>query len=207
MIDYNAYKLKYSDTSLGNIITVGGKNDNFNGPSKFFVHLSYILQKYNISLLRTKMDEKNGIEILKNGIKWMESLNDKPIILIGWSFGGYVTIRTLYELQCEKYLSNIKEIILLASQSHGTNCIAEITGIPITILHGTEDKNVIKIAAQQIYDTANEPKKIIFLNKTGHNFGEKYRELYEAIINIIDHFFGTSIKCNDFIYNNFINNN
>jgi hypothetical protein len=80
---------------------VSGRGGDFWGPSKLYLHLNYIVQKCNLTLMRISIRHNlnDAEEMIRNCIDKVKSTNDKPIIMIGWSLDGARIIKALQDMK------------------------------------------------------------------------------------------------------------
>ncbi len=93
-----------------------------------------------------------------------------PWTLMGFSFGAYVQHRVARELHAERLIMVGPAVSMYSF---------EATGIPTTILHGTEDEVIPFQAAREYADTHAIP--LIAIAGAGHFFHGQLRELQSLV--------------------------
>jgi len=183
-----AFKYNHIENCHATIVAIGGTGGGFNGPANIYDYLSVNLEIMNLSLLRINVfpDYLEGVENVKVGLEFLNRQNtNKDVILIGWSMGGATMIHIAKYIQ-DTEIFKVKNLIILAGQSLGSDPIKELNDIPVTIIHGTADKCLDVEVGHYLYRIANSPKRLVLLDGAGHWMSEQFDKLVESINESID---------------------
>jgi alpha/beta superfamily hydrolase len=176
--------------SVATVLAIGGLGGGFYGPAYVYDWLATTLPAQGIALLRVDVspDHMNGYENVMDALKYLREVthNSNPILLMGWSMGGASIIHAAKHL-LDSGDFPLRGLITLAGQSYGADPIKGIQGVPISILHGTADTCMGPRVAESIYQMANEPKSIHFLEGAGHFMEERREELSQRVWDFIMH--------------------
>mmetsp|Transcript_148090 Transcript_148090/g.261112 ORF Transcript_148090/g.261112 Transcript_148090/m.261112 type:complete len:367 (-) Transcript_148090:52-1152(-) len=121
------------------------------------------------------------------------------ILLIGFSYGGAVVLGTASKLLEDRQLrSKVLGMSLIASATGGiwwrekvedrleAICPAigglhaifrELAGVPVSIIHGTEDKTVEPRVGKDLYMHASEPKTLVMVEGATHKLSEAKKQV------------------------------
>jgi pimeloyl-ACP methyl ester carboxylesterase len=189
------YLFSKVENAMGHIVAVGGTGGGFYGPANIYNYLATILPKHNINILRLDVPKKldEAAEAVVEGVKTLYKYDKKPIILMGWSRGGASVIKAALNINNSSNSIPIKGLILLASQSAGTEGIEKLKGIPLLLIHGTADLGVDYRASLQIMSEAQDPKELVTLKGGSHWMHEGFGLMYFSIVRKIDEIFRTSV--------------
>ena len=105
----------------------------------------------------------------------MKALGHKPVIIVGHSFGGAVVIATGVAA------SHVKGVVALSPQTYGANMAGMLSPLPLLVAHGKADTRLPPRCAEQIYEWAQEPKKLVLFEGAEHRLEECKDEL-EALL-------------------------
>ncbi len=157
------------------IITCGGAGGGLDGPYNLYDDMAAKFPIiYNLTVVqldyRVYNSLKDAINDLVHCINYVTKMNYGSIIVIGWSMGGANVIESSY--RC-KDTSPIKGIITIAGQIFGAGNLPNLAGIPILILHGTNDDCLKLTSAEFLYKIAKEPKKKIEVENGDHGLSGK----------------------------------
>ena len=100
------------------------------------------------------------------GVGYLDALERKRVILVGHSFGGAVAISAATQSP------NIIGLAVLASQTVGTSAVGDLAGKAILLLHGDADAVTSEAGSRELYELAQEPRKLILYPGCGHEFDE-----------------------------------
>lgn len=158
------------------VIWVCGARGGFGGPGPgTYARLAECFMEQNITSLRLDYRQPNSIEEcvldLMAGIAFMKALGHKPVVIVGHSFGGAVVIAAGVAG------SHIKGVVSLSPQTYGANMAGMLSPIPLLVAHGKADTRLPFRCAQQIYEWAKEPKKLVLFEGAEHRLEECRDEL------------------------------
>ena len=162
------------------VIWVCGARGGFGGPGPgTYARLAESFKEQSITSLRLDYREPNSMEEcvldLLAGIAFMKELGHKPVVLVGHSFGGAVVIATGVAA------SHVKGVVALSPQTYGANMAGMLSPIPLLVAHGKADTRLPPRCAEQIYEWAQEPKKLVLFEGAEHRLEECKYEL-EALL-------------------------
>ncbi len=136
-------------------------------------------------------DARASIKFIQDKFKIKES----DIILYGESLGTGVAVQMATEFNIKavileapftsmvdmaKKLYPIFPVgIMLKDRFESLNKISSVK-IPVLLMHGKQDKLIPYSHSQSLYDSANEPKKIILFPDSGHN-DNKMEDIVESV--------------------------
>ncbi len=164
------------------IVLLGGAGGDFQTPADhLYPRLGDYFKEVGISSLNVKFRKTGNLaesitDILV-GIEFLKSENIKTFGLIGYSFGGAVSVQAAFNE------TDVKTIVLISTQTSGLNPISFLPKeTSVFIIHGEEDEIIPPELAVQIYEQAHEPKRIeIFDTGASHNLDEIADEIYEEV--------------------------
>ena len=180
-----------------NIIAIGGNGGGLYGPAYLYDNII----KYNyIDCTFTRIDIKypsfekynskhhfdHTIILLKKICRKIYSLNNKPIILIGWSKGGAIIIETAFQLQKDIEFS---AIISISPQLVGTDNLKFINDKTNKIfIHGDNDKVLSHELTEILYDSCDSHKQKYIIKDGNHFLAGNEEYLYKLVNKIIKDF-------------------
>lgn len=101
------------------------------------------------------------------GIAWLAGQERKRVILVGHSFGGAVV------LNAAKVAANhVIGVAALSSQSAGIDGLADLSPMPLLFVHGEEDEVLPASCSRQLYEQADQPKRLILYPHCLHGLDE-----------------------------------
>lgn len=158
------------------VIWVCGARGGFGGPGPgTYARLAESFKEQNITSLRLDYREPNSIDEceldLLAGIAFMKALGHKPVVIVGHSFGGAVVIAAGVAA------SHVKGVVSLSPQTFGANMAGMLSPIPLLVAHGQADTRLPPRCAEQIYEWAKEPKKLVLFEGAEHRLEECRDEL------------------------------
>ena len=109
------------------------------------------------------------------GCSFLKAIGARRIALIGHSFGGAVVIKAgeLSELVCG--------VAALSSQLYGTRTVERLAPKALLLAHGTADGILDCAASKDIYERAQEPKRLELYEGAGHTLHSVADELEELL--------------------------
>ncbi len=162
------------------VIWVCGARGGFGGPGPgTYARLAESFKDQNISSLRLDYREPNSMKEcvldLLAGIAFMKAQGHKPVVIVGHSFGGAVVIAAGVAA------SHVKGVVSLSPQTFGANMAGMLSPIPLLVAHGKADTRLPPRCAEQIYEWAKEPKKLVLFEGAEHRL-EECRDDLEALL-------------------------
>ena len=109
------------------------------------------------------------------GVAGLKGLGCRPVVVVGHSFGGAVVIATGVAV------SHVKGVVALSPQTYGADMAGMLSPIPLLVAHGKADTRLPPRCAEQIYEWAQEPKKLVLFEGAEHRLEECKDEL-EALL-------------------------
>ena len=102
---------------------------------------------------------------LLGACSFLSGVGAERIILAGHSFGGAVAIKTA------QIMPQVAGVISLSPQLFGTRQVEDMAK-PLLLIHGTADGILHHMASEDIYERANEPKRLVLIPDGGHGLAE-----------------------------------
>lgn len=102
---------------------------------------------------------------LLGACSFLSGVGAERIILAGHSFGGAVVIKTA------QIMPQVAGVISLSPQLFGTRQVEDMAK-PLLLIHGTADGILHHMASEDIYERANQPKKLVLIPDGGHGLAE-----------------------------------
>ncbi len=155
--------------AMCNIYCVSGTPGGYMGPSNLYSYLDPNAYHSNIIRIHTSSDLKLCVDETVEVIKEFNTLHDLPILLIGWSQGGYTIIKAVENLQNTQYLRKIMALIIISSKPVDINYVNE-PNIVKYIVCGTHDTERRLNGSIDMYNNAHEPKYYNQIKNGTHNF-------------------------------------
>ena len=151
------------------VLCVGGTADGVNGPAHgLYPELCTQLQMHGIAGLRLSYRHRNLLNECTldtlGGIAFLANEGATRIGLVGHSFGGAVVI------SAAALSRETAAVVLLASQTAGTELLPFIAPRPLLLAHGTKDEVLPMQCSELLYAAAAEPKMLRLFSGAGHGF-------------------------------------
>jgi alpha/beta superfamily hydrolase len=158
------------------VIWLCGALGGFDGPSfGIFKILSERMVRDSFSSLRLHYrypgDFEECVQDVLIGVNYLKQRGIDKVALVGHSFGGAVAI------QAGTISREVKVVIGLASQTYGSQRVAELAPRHLLLIHGERDRNLSVNCSKHIYQWAEEPKELRILKNNGHFLREAHQEL------------------------------
>lgn len=185
-----------------NVYCVSGTFGGYGGPNDMYSLIPPDRYSFNIIRVHTSTNLTTCVDELVEAILYFNktstcnsgsaipiSENNLPIILMGWSQGGYTIIKAAEKLQSLDPLlyKRIKVVIIIASRPEKTDFIHFMDGIHKYIICGDQDTKRRMDGAVAMYNNASEPKTFIPIVNGTHNF--EFQECFTSLCQTIDNIF------------------
>lgn len=165
--------LDVSEGQTGALITcsgaMGGEHEVRGPADSVYQRLAEQLPGEGVSTLRihyrTAGEFEECVLDLLGACSFLAGLGAERIILAGHSFGGAVVIKTA------QIMPQVRGVISLSPQLFGTRQVDEMHK-PLLLIHGTADAILHHMASEDIYERANDPKKLVLIPDGGHGLAE-----------------------------------
>jgi surfactin synthase thioesterase subunit len=193
----NYYETYTNGIPVYNLIAIGGNGGGLYGPA--YLYENIIKYNYN-NCTFTRIDIKypsfekynskhhfdHATILLKKICHKIYKLNNKPIILIGWSKGGAIVIETAFQLQKD---IEIRGIISIAPQLVGTDNLKFINDKTNKIfIHGNNDSVLSHELTELLYNNCNSHKQKFIIEGGDHFLSGNEEYLYKLVGETIQDF-------------------
>ena len=168
-----------------NVYCASGTFGGFSGPNELYSQFDPNRYYCNIIRVHTSPDLNQCVNELVDAIIKFNGIENNPIILIGWSQGGYTAIRAVEKLKSNyaPLYKKVKVIIIISSRPEGTDFVSEMTHITKYIICANLDTPRRINGAHLMYDKACSPKKFITIESGTHNYEDT--ECFHELTNIV----------------------
>ena len=172
--------LHQAEGSKQAVIWVCGARGGFGGPGPgTYALLAEEFRQREITSLRLDYRQPNDLEEcvldLLAGVAFLKSTEHQPVVVVGHSFGGAVVIAG------GAAGGHINGVVSLSPQTFGANMAGMLSPVPLLLVHGKADTRLPFRCAEQIYDWAKEPKKLVLYEGAEHRL-EECREELETLL-------------------------
>jgi dienelactone hydrolase len=99
----------------------------------------------------------------------------QSVVLVGHSFGGAVV------MTAGAVHAHVAGVVALASQTSGARLAGQLAPRPLLVVHGTADTRLPYTCGVQIYDWAQEPKRLVLFEGAEHRLDECAAELDQLL--------------------------
>jgi hypothetical protein len=173
--------------ALSNIYCISGTYGGYDGPNNLYTQINPDTYNSNIIKINTSSDLKLCINEVTEVITNFNKIHNLPIILIGWSQGGYTIINVIKDLVATPIYKKIKLAIIISSRPENTDFISKMDNIKKVIICGNKDTERRINGSRELYNKASEPKEFIEIKNGTHNFEleECFTELYYNVNKIL----------------------
>jgi hypothetical protein len=141
--------LHHREGNILGTVMVGGSGGGLDGPASIYRDKGPSLLEKDISTLRLDYRHANYLEEcvldVLMAIEFMKGMGVHKFGLVGWSFGGAVVIDAGVASE------DVLAVATVASQTYGTDPVAELSPKALLLLHGTEDRTLPPTCSQDIY--------------------------------------------------------
>ena len=109
------------------------------------------------------------------GVAYLEERGCRTVALVGHSLGGAVVISAAPRSLL------VRAVVALSSQTLGAGNAAEVSPVPLLLIHGENDRNLPVQCSRLIYDWAEEPKELVVYPGAGHGLRQCKDEVRELL--------------------------
>lgn len=176
--DGGVIRCRFHDAPAGNVavLWVFGAGGGLGGPAGgVYTRLGRQLQGEGIASLeldyRRPAQLAECVQDVLVGIDVLAARGRTRILLIGHSFGGAVVITAAAMSE------SVVAVAAMSSQLTGTDRVSAISPRPVLVLHGSADEVLPDRCAREIYQRANEPKRLVLYPGCRHGLDECREEL------------------------------
>ena len=148
------------------IVWVWGVRGGFDGPADSVYRSVAEELKGEITSLRvdyrhpTEFDE--CVYDALAGVAYLELRGCDTLAVVGHSLGGAVVISAAPGSPL------VRAVVALSSQTLGAGNVADVSPVPLLLVHGANDRNLPVQCSQTIYELAEEPKELVIYPGAGH---------------------------------------
>jgi pimeloyl-ACP methyl ester carboxylesterase len=163
------------------VVFVGGAGGGWDSPARgLYPRLCRELQEKSIAGLRVRYRHpailKESLSDVLAGLNFLQNEGIEGMALAGHSFGGAVVI------QAASIFKPVLTTVTLATQSYGIEPVSSIgPRCSILLLHGNRDRTLPLNCSELGYLMAQEPKKLLVFDGTGHGLDETAEEVHHEV--------------------------
>ena len=162
------------------VIWVCGARGGFGGPGPgIYAQLAQEFTEQGITSLRMDYRMPNALPEcamdLLTGVAYLEDTGHDPVVIVGHSFGGAVVIAA------GAVSKHVAGVVSLSPQTYGANMAGLVSPRPTLIVHGKADTRLPYSCGMQVYEWANEPKRIVLYEGAEHRLEECRDELADLL--------------------------
>ncbi len=162
------------------IIWLGGVGGGFDSPAHdLYDRMAIEFLGKQVSSIRLRYrnshDLGTSVEDALVALEFLEQRGIREAVTVGFSFGGAVSIQT------GAASPTVVGVVVLSSQSAGTNGADRISPRPLLIVHGAQDTVLPPECSTLIYERALEPKELVILPGAGHCLDEAEPQLHQLL--------------------------
>lgn len=172
--------LHRSPDSRKGVIWVCGARGGFGGPGPgLYAQLAQEFTAQGITSLRLDYRLPNvlpecAMDLLA-GVTCLEDMGHDPVVVVGHSFGGAVVIAA------GAVSRHVAGVVSLSPQTYGANMAGLVSPRPMLIVHGKADTRLPYTCGMQVYEWAQEPKKLVLYEGAEHRLEECREELADLL--------------------------
>jgi hypothetical protein len=109
------------------------------------------------------------------GLSFLKGIGARRVAIVGHSFGAAVAIKS------GELSEQVTGVAALSSQLHGTHSVERLAPKSLLLVHGTADGILDCAASRDIYDRAQEPKRLVLYEGADHTLASCADELFELL--------------------------
>ena len=166
---------------------MGGEHETRGPADSVYRRLAMHLPSVGVSTLRIHYRNAGEFEEcvldLLGACSFLSGVGAERIVLAGHSFGGAVVIKTA------QIMPQVRAVISLSPQLFGTRQVNEMNK-PLLLIHGTADAILHHMASEDIYERANDPKKLVLIPDGGHGLAEDPQTVYDEMLSFVSEHVG-----------------
>ena len=165
--------------AVSNIYCVSGTYGGYSGPNDLYSFFDPDKYCSNIIKIHTSSDLSLCVDEVTNIITNFNKIHNLPIIMVGWSQGGYTVINAIKNLEQTNLYKKIKSTIIISSRPENTDFVEEMYNINKYIICGNLDTDRRLNGAKEMFKKASEPKTYFEIINGTHNF--EYDECFDKL--------------------------
>ena len=178
--------LDVSDGQPGAVVfcsgAMGGEHEVIGPGGRVYERLAGELPALGVSTLRIHYRmagefEECVLDVL-GACSFLSGVGAERVVLVGHSFGGAVVIKA------GQILPIVCGVVSLSPQLFGTRQVEQL-GKPLLLVHGTADAILHHAASEDIYERAQEPKKMVLIPNGGHGLAEDPETVHDEVSSFI----------------------
>ena len=172
------------DGESGAALFIGGALGGFDGPARgLYPRLATALaapeEPGGLTSLRLHYrrpgDFQECVLDVLVGLSFLKGIGAQRVAIVGHSFGAAVAIKA------GELSEQVTGVAALSSQLHGTHSVERIAPKSLLLAHGTADGILDCAASRDIYDRAQEPKRLVLYEGADHMLAQCADELFELL--------------------------
>ena len=161
---------------------MGGEHEVIGPGGRVYERLAGELPALGVSTLRIHYRmagefEECVLDVL-GACSFLSGVGAERVVLVGHSFGGAVVIKA------GQILPIVCGVVSLSPQLFGTRQVEQL-GKPLLLVHGTADAILHHAASEDIYQRAQEPKKMVLIPNGGHGLAEDPETVHDEVSSFI----------------------
>ncbi|PKB56642.1 MAG: hypothetical protein BZY69_00715 [SAR202 cluster bacterium Casp-Chloro-G1] len=171
--------LRPCEGRTGCAIFLGGAAGGVRGPANaIYERIGVELVEAGVTSLRIEYREPGEFEECVAdalaGASFLKGIGATEAVVVGHSFGGAVAIKA------GELAPLITSVVAMSSQRFGTQTVDELKK-PLLLIHGSNDEILDQAASKDIFERAEEPKRLEILEGAGHGLLEVADEVHDLL--------------------------
>lgn len=167
----------------GTLLCIGGAAGGVDGPAdRVYTRLAEALVPAGVTTLRLRYRQPGDFtECVLDTLaacSFLKGIGAASCVLVGHSFGGAVAIKA------GELAPLVQAVVAMSSQRYGTQGVERL-GKPLLLLHGGDDTVLLPEASQDIFDRAQEPKRLVVLEGAGHGLAEVADDVFKILADYV----------------------
>jgi dienelactone hydrolase len=171
--------LRPCEGKTGAVVFLGGAGGGVSGPAnKVYERLGEAVVPDGVTSLRVEYraagEFEESVADALAGVSFLKGIGATEVAMVGHSFGGAVAIKSaeLAEL--------VTAVAALSSQRFGTQTVEELKK-PLLLIHGSNDEILDQAASKDIFERAEQPKRLEILEGGGHGLLEVADDVHDLL--------------------------
>jgi pimeloyl-ACP methyl ester carboxylesterase len=182
--------LRPCEGRTGCVIFLGGAGGGARGPANaIYETIGEELVQAGVTSLRVEYRKpgefEESVADALAGASFLKGIGATEAVVVGHSFGGAVAIKA------GELAPLIKGVVAISSQRFGTQQVDQLDK-PLLLIHGSNDEILDQAASKDIFERANEPKRLEILEGAGHGLAEAVDEVHDLLHDFITMSVGAS---------------